>query len=51
MVVHGDLAFYVGAQTALSSLFFGGLMLMAGRCSVVKEFRCEDDHGLVNKPI
>ena len=31
LVVHGDLFFYVIAQTCLSLLFFGGLTLLASR--------------------
>eukprot|EP00435_Cladocopium_sp_Y103_P024159 s273_g5.t3 len=34
LVVHGDLIFYVCAQTGLSILFFVGLTLLAGRCAI-----------------
>lgn len=34
LVVHGDLGFYVCAQTGLSLLFFVGLTLLAGRCAI-----------------
>jgi len=33
LVVHGDLLFYVIAQTCLSLLFFAGLTLLARRCA------------------
>lgn len=33
LVVHGDLLFYVIAQTGLSLLFFAGLTLLARRCA------------------